>query len=357
MKLLPQAVIAAVAALCACSTDTGSPAHASSSARRTFGASTSAGADVVFTGMCDASGAVPLSRTLFAVADDEDNVLRIYDAERGGAAVAQSDVSSEIGIEPRPSKDPSRPPKPPAEADIEAATIQDGLAFWLTSHGRNRSGKQRPERLRFFATNVSSAPPGMTQVGNTYLNLIDALATVPELQRFDLPGAAKLAPKNEGGLALEGMTARLEGGVFIGFRNPIPDGKALVVVLANPKDVVMGGTPEFGVPHLLDLAGLGIRGMSHWRGRYLILAGAPDDSAASKLFSWDGVSDAVQALDVNLRDLNPEGFFTPEDRDDIMVLSDDGATLLDGTPCKRLDAVRKRFRGRWLRLSYSTTRT
>src|SRR5688572_22748463 len=30
-----------------------------------------------FTGMCDASGAVPLNDHLFAVADDEDNILRV----------------------------------------------------------------------------------------------------------------------------------------------------------------------------------------------------------------------------------------------------------------------------------------
>lgn len=49
--------------------------------------------DLIFTGMCDASGAVELSRDLFAVADDEDNVLRIYDANRGGAPLSSSDVS------------------------------------------------------------------------------------------------------------------------------------------------------------------------------------------------------------------------------------------------------------------------
>jgi hypothetical protein len=40
---------------------------------------------VVFEGTCDASGAVPLDARRFAVADDENNVIRIYDAERGGS--------------------------------------------------------------------------------------------------------------------------------------------------------------------------------------------------------------------------------------------------------------------------------
>ena len=33
--------------------------------------------EVVFKGICDASAAVPLDRRLFAVADDEDSILRV----------------------------------------------------------------------------------------------------------------------------------------------------------------------------------------------------------------------------------------------------------------------------------------
>src|ERR1041384_1457792 len=47
--------------------------------------------ELTFTGMCDASGAVPLDDHLFAVADDEDNVLRVYDADRGGSPLGAAD--------------------------------------------------------------------------------------------------------------------------------------------------------------------------------------------------------------------------------------------------------------------------
>jgi hypothetical protein len=57
----------------------------------------------------------------------------------------------------------------------------------------------------------------------------------------------------------------------------------------------------------------------------------------------------VPGLDVS--DLNPEGFFSPESRDAILLLSDDGTLRIDGEECKRLDDPgRKRFRGRWIRL-------
>ena len=74
---------------------------------------------VTFRGMCDASGAVPLSQNRFAIADDEDNALRIYDAEMGGQPLAIYDLSADIGLYPRPSKKPGKPPKAPPELDIE----------------------------------------------------------------------------------------------------------------------------------------------------------------------------------------------------------------------------------------------
>ena len=78
----------------------------------------SSSAEVVFTGMCDASGAGPLSAHTFAVADDEANVLRVYDADRGGSPLYERDISAAIGIPARPRKDQpgANPPPPPFRA-------------------------------------------------------------------------------------------------------------------------------------------------------------------------------------------------------------------------------------------------
>ena len=48
----------------------------------------SAGTVVVFEGMCDASGAIPVDERRFAIADDEENEIRFYDAESGGPPLA-----------------------------------------------------------------------------------------------------------------------------------------------------------------------------------------------------------------------------------------------------------------------------
>lgn len=304
---------------------------------------------VVFTGMCDASGAVPLSDRKFVVADDEDNVLRVYDVEQGGAPLTGADVSAGLNLPLKKKKKPGSVPVAP-EADIEAATRIAERAYFMTSHGRNSSGKAKPERLRFFATTAPESG-AIEVIGEPYDGLLADLLAEPRLAAFELAKAAELPPKAPGGLNLEGMTERKEGGVWLGFRNPIREGRALLVPLLNPEELIAGKKARFGEPLTLDLGGLGVRSLSSYRGRYWIVAGPYDQGATSRLFAWDGGPKA-QALDqVTLDGFNPEGFFTPEGRDRIMLLSDDGSVAVDGTECKRLeDPAKKRFRGLWVSL-------
>jgi len=308
--------------------------------------------EVTFVGMCDASGAVPLSDHTFAVADDEDNVLRVYDADRGGAPLYAADISRELQIPAR--KRHNKPDKPPREADIEAATRQGDLAFWITSHGLDKRGKLRPERFRFFATTLPDDQHFVRVVGEPFHDLIAHIVEDPRFARFDLARAARAPVGSPEGLNVEGMTARPEGSVMIGLRSPTPGGRALIIVLENPENVAQGEAPRFGEPLTLDLGGLGIRGLSQWRGRYLIIAGSYAQDGESRLYAWQGGRDVPAVVPLGLAELNPEGFFTPEGRDQIMLLSDDGATLHDGERCKDLEeSGLKRFRGRWHALPWS----
>jgi hypothetical protein len=112
--------------------------------------------------------------------------------------------------------------------------------------------------------------------------------------------------------------------------------------------VIEGQRAQLGDPIRLDLGGLGVRSLSSWRGRYLIAAGHYSDGARSRLYSWDGKAD-LKPLDVDFPNFNPEGFFTPESRDSILVLSDDGTRPLGDTECKSVkDPAQKRFRGAWV---------
>ena len=329
--------------------------------------------EVVFVGICDASAAVTLTGRLFAVADDEDSVLRVYDADRGGEPVRAVDLAPSLfppddeerapkkkkkGKRKRSDADPAtgaapaqpRPRRAP-ESDIEGATRIGDLAFWMTSHGRNRTGKRKDARLLFFATTARDGDDPLRIVGRAYERLLEDLLADPRYAGFGLAAASELAPKEPGGLNLEGLGERPEGGVWIGFRNPIPGGRALVAPLLNPERLGEGERARLGDPILLDLGGLGIRSLSRWRGHTLIAAGSHADGGEARLYRWDGRGAALPLSGLALDDFNPEGFFSPEARDEILLLSDDGVVEIDGEECKRLDdPARKRFRGRWIAL-------
>src|SRR5687768_5381262 len=72
-----------------------------------------------FVGMCDASAAAALDGERFVVADDEDNVLRVY-SRHGGEALSEYDLSEFLGNSGK---------KKPKEADLEAAAQVGNKTF------------------------------------------------------------------------------------------------------------------------------------------------------------------------------------------------------------------------------------
>jgi hypothetical protein len=282
------------------------------------------------------------------VADDEDNVIRVYDAERAGKPLSSVDLSRSLGVMQKRSRKTGQLGDAP-ETDIEGAARVGQLAFWITSHGLSSSGKRKPERFRFFATNAPSTAATLGVVGRPYQELIADLIEDPRYSAFTLARASQLTPKRPGALNIEGLAERAEGGVFLAFRSPVPGGKALLAPLLNPTDVVQGAHAQFEAPVLLDLGGLGIRDMARWHGRYLILAGAADGSAVSQLYVWYGQGQPRNTHTLEVRDMNPEGLFTPEDGTRVLLLSDDGTLEIDGDECKDLsDVAQKRFRAVWV---------
>ena len=295
---------------------------------------------VRFEGACDASGAVPVDERHFAVADDEDNVLRVYDAWTGGAAVHQTNLSKQIAL------------KKKGEADIEAATSLGDRAFWLTSHGRNAKGDEDPNRSLLITTELPKLGEKVAVEGQVYRDLLRDLEQEPRLARYDLARAAQLAPKEPGGLNIEGLTATPDGKLLVGFRSPLAGARALVLPIENPQALYGTGRVTFGAPIELDLGGLGVRSLSWWRGSYLIAAGPTAEGGPARLYRWGGPGSEPRALAESVFEgSNPEAFFTAEGNDQILVLSDDGARDMGGKPCKKLKGKKhKSFRGVWLTL-------
>lgn len=307
---------------------------------------------VVFSGMCDASAAIPLENNRFMVADDEDNILRIYDAVKGGAPVDQVILSAQkLGFAALQKSDPKTGAVKPVELDLEAATRIGNSAYWLTSHARNAKGKHKLERFQFFGLRRDKRAGRWDFVGKPFDGLLASIISEPRFAAYEIDQAAQKGAEAVNGLNIEGMTARDEGGVYIGFRNPVPKGRALVLTLVNPHTIIQGEKPQWLAPIELDLNGLGVRGLSSWHGDYWIIAGGVNEPKKSQLYRWAGGSAQAQLEAVDMpADFNPEGFFTPEDRSRFMLISDDGSRQIQGMDCKKLkDPTLKQFRGLWLK--------
>ncbi|MCO5052207.1 MAG: DUF3616 domain-containing protein [Verrucomicrobiae bacterium] len=288
-------------------------------------------------GMCDASAVVMLDNDYFVVANDEDNRLRVYSRTRGGSPIQSSDWSAFLSLDPRS-----------PETDLEGSAVLDGRAYWISSHARNKNGKDRPSRRQFFATTIGITNGAITlePSGKAYTGLLNDLLQAKQLRAFDLAAAAQRAPKTAGALNIESLCATPDGELLIGFRNPIPDGKALLVPLLNPAELMLGTRARLGDPIRLDLGGLGLRDMTWFNGRYYLIAGTYNGKGHSVLYEWNGGAATPRLLShPELKGLNPEAMagFVENDQPRLLVVSDDGTLKIGGVDCKEVADPEQRY--------------
>jgi hypothetical protein len=306
---------------------------------------------------CDGSLAVMLDATHFLDGNDEEQGMRVYTRGASAVPLATIDVSAMLGLSTGD------------EADLEDAARVGNRVYALGSHGRSKKGKLERARYRFFAMDVggTASSPTLTVPGYTTALLdqmlvagnwaapdttvIAALTAASSLDKATDPNLAPLA----GGTNIEGLawapTAARPNQLLIGFRGPIPGGKAIVVSLLNADAVLTGATAQFGEAAQLDLGGLGIRGMawSPLHAAVLLIAGPLDDSAGPfRLFRWSGaradapvaVSDITGAPSLSA----PEAIVTYPNTRDVQILFDQGDhDVGGGVACKDADPSQRQF--------------
>lgn len=281
-----------------------------------------------YEGLCDASAAIALDAQHFIVADDEHNRLTVY---KRGVPAAVREV--ELGKFLRADK----------ESDLEGAARVGERIYWIASHARNSAGKRREDRHRFFATAIKGAT--VEPVGTPYARLLDDLVASPALARWKLADAAQLAAEAPGGFNIEGLATAPDGSLLIGLRNPVPQGRALLLPLLNPAELVAGrGPARFGAAASLDLGGRGVRDLAHIGSGYLIVAGPTGDDGSFALYRWSGrTGDEAVRVPLELGTLRPEALFTwPAGQ--ATLLSDDGGVDLGKKACKDADKHQRGFR-------------
>jgi hypothetical protein len=312
-------------------------------------------------GLCNASAGLRFGEGMFVVADNENaapTLLHLYKAGQGGPELAVGRIAKEAVAQVADGS---------LEMDLEGAARLGPLVYWIGSHsageGSGTAGAPRPNRQRLFATRLGleSGDKGkgvavtVEPVGRPYQTLLADLEADPRYAPFGLDQAAKRPGKAKDGLNIEGLAATPNGQLLIGFRNPLPQGKALVAPLTNPGAVLAGEAARFGEPVLLELGGLGIRSLEMVNGSLLIVAGPsgpgnPKNGPAipSALYRWNGQFESAPELlrlfgtELGKSLFNPEALFV--EGDSLVLLSDDGKLAIDGKRCENLPRPKQRFR-------------
>jgi Protein of unknown function (DUF3616) len=320
-----------------------------------------AGQITTYRGACDGSAAVALDQNFFTVADDDSNVLNVY---RMGQAAAVKELDLNAFLEAPRKKKPGPDGKLVfKEADLEGAARIGDRIYWIASHARDSKGEAEPGRSRLFATRIvpQADGPRLEPIGSgAYKDLREAMFDDAKLKKklkpFKLsdayaPGEEEgPAPESKNGFNIEGLAATPDGRLLIGFRNPRPGKKALVISLDNPAEVVDAGkTPVFGNPWQLGkLEGRGIRSIEWINNTYVIVAGPHGDAEDSDieppfaLFTWSGKESDTEPVVMKVKlpdDFASEAVFAIPGSSDMMLLSDDGTKK-----CKEADKSQKSFR-------------
>ncbi len=252
-------------------------------------------------GSCDASAMADVGGGYFYVADDENNILRLYNSQFSGMPLRTVNAEGFAnGSE---------------EYDVEGATVSDDgkTIYWITSLANSKKGKEKPYRNRAFTTKINGSGAEATLTSGAYSEKFrDAMIKFGDDNGWNFSASASFAnsmiPKRIDGFNVEGLTLKTNGNgaAYIAFRAPCVPKKGVPPTSSNRKYAVMATvenfeqifsgsgksstTPQVGAPVLFDFDGLGIRSIERVGDYYVIIAGLFEGGGTPKAYLWDGTT-------------------------------------------------------------------
>ena len=273
------------------------------------------------TGIADASAAVSIDDDYMIVANDESNLLYVYNRNASGLPVTTFDFNSSNILALTDGSTGNY-----KEVDVEAGVrsiINNNKIYWLGSMSNSTNFNDKPNRNRLFATTTNGTGSAATfSNAGYYSNLRQRLITWGDAHGYDFTSAAAAGqdPKLINGFNVEGMVfAPNNTTLYIGFRAPlVPLAGRVNAVIAPIQNFetwfnngAPAGNPVIGNPIELNLGGKGIRDMIRLStGSYIIIAGNYDNTPVTgMIYKWTGnAGDAPQAIpSFNIAALNAEG--------------------------------------------------
>ncbi len=252
-------------------------------------------------GSCDASAMADVGGGYFYVADDENNILRLYNSQFSGMPLRTVNAEGFAnGSE---------------EYDVEGATVSDDgkTIYWITSLANSKKGKEKPYRNRAFTTKINGSGADATLTSGAYSEKFrDAMIKFGDDNGWNFSASASFAnsmiPKRIDGFNVEGLTLKTggNGAAYIAFRAPCVPKKGVTPTSSNRKYAVMATVENFeqifsgngksstavqvGAPVLFDFGGLGIRSIERVGDYYVIIAGLFEGGGTPKAYLWDGTT-------------------------------------------------------------------
>ena len=222
-------------------------------------------------GASDGSTALAVDNDNMWVADDEDQVIRLYNRSQSGMPLSVMDFDGDLGSDD--------------EIDLEGSFRNGAAIYWMGSHTNT-------DRSVIFST-IESGNGATAQL--TFTGAYRGLRE--DLMNWDANDGHGLGANFLGlatGLEIEGLSAdpNNANGALLGFRSLLSNGRALVVPVMNFQAIVMANpvpnTASFGTPIELDLAGHSIRSIDCSENGCLIVAGPAGRVTDFSLYTWSG---------------------------------------------------------------------
>lgn len=346
------------------------------------------GQTTFFSGTSDGSAAAETDSNWMFVADDEDNLIRLYNRNLSGQPVYSFDAGTAVGAS--------------AECDFEGASLSKKFnpgrrIYWIGSLGNNKDGVLKADRNVVIATNIQDTGSAATLSMQSYhKGFRNSLITWGNNLgwNFTASAASGIAPKRIDGFNVEGLTVCTGGDTaYIGFRAPLVPVSGVTPTASNRKYAVLAPVTNFetlmngsglvtgsistGAPILFDLEGNSIRSIERiGNGSYLITAGLYTGGGTPAVYMWNGIvpansgqtpisvnSSGATLIKLNLSGLSqlaqissngdaeghPEGMLARINGNQLQIdlISDNGTVDFynDGTEAKSLpNAPHKKFR-------------
>jgi hypothetical protein len=290
-------------------------------------------------GCCDGSAGVALDQDHFLVANDENSILRVYSRRGQTSPLTQFNFRKFLDLK-----------KSNDESDLEGMTRIGSTIYVIASHSRSKEGEKRKSRRQLFALSyqLREGKIDLIPIGEPYTKLLKHLEESQLFDGLNFQEAARLSSNEKGGLNIEGLSSTPDGGLLIGFRAPIHQGKTILIKLDNPSEVVLGRQPKFSQAKQLLLGRMGVRGIERFENTYLLTTESDQGKTYPQLFQWNGSEQRPRRVFVSLpKKLNPESIliFPDTGLEEIHLLSDDGNEKMASILCNEIkDETKKRFK-------------